>query len=428
LIRFTGRLVALIGTALLSHVAFAGVVGSGAPSSCTEPALAARIAEGGLVTFNCGAGTQSIAFTYTLAIGANNPPVTIDGNDQITFDGTGITTGMLSIFGSATSMPDVTMEHITIANGDITTGLNAGGAIQNFGKLMLDSVVLRNNRSSGSGAIFQEPCTGCLTPLLVATRCVFQNNSTGGGAISIQGGYASIVESTFSGNSAPRAGAIEIYGNSDFKIDASIERCTFSGNSATATLGSGGAVAVELLNPGSVVRIVNDTFTGNTVASGGQGAAIYVAASPVKITNCTIAGNSAGPAGSAVYFAANATSMDNTIIAGNSGGNCAFASGSSFTGGHNLQFGDSTCTGATLSDPHLSPLADNGGATQTMALAAGSPAIDAADTTIAPGIDQRGETRTDGNHDGIVAADIGAFEAAGGSGNAPLQRRRVAHH
>src|SRR5205823_3396656 len=126
------------------------------------------------------------------------------------------------------------------------------------------------------------------------------------------------------------------------------------------------------------------------------------ASGPVTITNCTIFGNTGG----AVYFAAPAIAMNNTIVATNSGGNCVLASGSTFSGGHNLQFGDATCTGATVADPHLLSLADNGGATQTLALGAGSPAIDTADTTIAPATDQRGATRADGDHDGIVAADI----------------------
>lgn len=419
MIRFTGRLLALIGIVLFSHVAFATVVGIGTPSSCTESALASAIPAGGVITFNCGAGQVSIPFTYTLVFVSGNPPVIIDGADRITFDGNGITTGMIALFGGSTSLPDVTFKHLAIINGNITTGLNAGGAIQNFGKLTLDTVTLRANHSSGAGAIFQEPCNDCLTPLLYTMHCLFQDNVTGGGAISIQGGIASIEDSTFLGNSAPSAGAIQVYGNSTFKVDVSIDRCTFISNNAT----SGGAIAIESLNPGSVVRIVNDTFTGNTAGASGHGAAIYASSGPVTITNCTIFGNTGG----ALYFAAPAVAMNNTIIASNSGGNCVL--GSTFSGGHNLQFGDSTCTGATVADPHLLSLADNGGPTQTLALGADSPAIDAADTTIAPAIDQRGATRADGDHDGIVAADIGAYEAAGGTGNPPpSQRRRVVHH
>lgn len=424
--RLTGRISTLLAVLLFSHVTSAAVVGSGTPASCTESALIAAIPNGGVITFNCGGGKVTIPFTFTLVVGSDNPPVSIDGNDSITFDGSGNTDGMIVIFASATALPHVTFKHLVIANGNITTGLNAGGAIQNFGSLTLDNVTLRNNQSSGAGAIFQEPCNGCLTPALYTTECLFQNNSTGGGAISIQGGIAGIEGSTFIGNSAPSAGAIQIYGNADFQIIASIDSCTFVNNAATSY--EGGAIAIELLNPGSVVHIVNDTFTGNSVPSSGIGAAIYSAAAPVDITNCTIAGNNGGTAGGAVYFAANVTKMNNTIVASNSGGNCSFEAGSTFAGGHNLQFGDSTCTGVTVANPLLSPLADNGGSPQTMALGAGSPAIDAADWTIAPFFDQRGFARTDGDHNGKVLPDIGSFEAAGGPGDPTAPKRRAVKH
>jgi predicted outer membrane repeat protein len=408
---------------LLSTSAMAGIVGSGTPSSCTEAALQAQLGIGGTVTFNCGAGAQTIAMPNTLFIGQSNPKTIIDGNDTITLDGAGNTAGMISIAGSSTVLPDVTIRHLTIANGNITTGLNAGGAIQNFGKLTLDTVTLRNSTALGGGAIFQEPCTGCLTPTLTVTHCTFQNNTKS--VISMEGGIATISDSTFTGNSASFAGAIDVYSNSTFTVVVTIERCTFDNNTATA---GGGAIAVDLLNTGSSVVIANDTFTGNSVTDpSGQGSALYISASPVTINNCTIAGNTAPAGHSAIYFDTfkHVTVMNNTIIASNSGGNCAIADGS-LTGGNNLQFGDSTCPGITVANPLLAPLANNGGPTKTMALGAGSPAIDAADTIAAPATDQRGNPRTDGNGDGYVIADIGAFEAPRvGNATAPTRHRAV---
>jgi hypothetical protein len=423
LTRLTGRISTLAVFLLFSHLASATVVGNGFPTSCTETALSAAIQAGGTITFNCGAGPHTIPFTYTLTFGPGDPPVTIEGNDTITFDGTGITTGMIAIFGGAKSLPYVAFRHLTITGGDITTGLNAGGAIQNFGTLALDTVTLRNNHSSGAGAIFQEPCNGCLTPSLFATHCLFQNNVTGGGAISIQGGIASIEQSTFSGNSAPGAGAIQIYGNSTFQVAVRIDNCTFVNNAATSY--SGGAITIESLNPGSTVQFANDTFTGNSVTAPGYGGAIYAGAGPVSITNCTIAGNNGGTAGGAVYFAAPSITMNNTIIASNTGRNCSADSGTTFSGGHNLQFGDSTCTGVTVANPLLGSLADNNSTPQTMALGAGSPAIDAADPGFAPPTDQRGFARTDGDFNGKVLPDIGAFEAPGGAGTPTGAKRRA---
>ena len=99
LARLIGRVSTLLVILLTSHVISAAVVGSGTPSSCSEAALASAIPAGGIVTFNCGAGQVTIPFTFTLVVGSDNPPVIIDGNDSITFDGTGITTGMIAIFG-----------------------------------------------------------------------------------------------------------------------------------------------------------------------------------------------------------------------------------------------------------------------------------------------------------------------------------------
>jgi hypothetical protein len=71
---------------------------------------------------------------------------------------------------------------------------------------------------------------------------------------------------------------------------------------------------------------------------------------------------------------------------------------------------DGSCSAELSGDPNLGPLADNGGATQTMELLAGSPAIDAGNDGLcaaAPvnNLDQRGIARPQGPH-----CDIGAFE------------------
>lgn len=101
----------------------------------------------------------------------------------------------------------------------------------------------------------------------------------------------------------------------------------------------------------------------------------------------------------------------NTIVANNTGvgGNC---SGTITSLGYNLEFGNTcvfTATGdITSTNPLLGPLANNGGTTQTMALQAGSPAINripngtnGCGTTITT--DQRGFIR-------VGPCDIGAFE------------------
>ncbi len=61
------------------------------------------------------------------------------------------------------------------------------------------------------------------------------------------------------------------------------------------------------------------------------------------------------------------------------------------------------------SDPRLGPLGDYGGSTPTHPLL-GGPAIDGGTSASAPPSDQRGVNRQDGNLNGAISYDIGAYE------------------
>ena len=171
---------------------------------------------------------------------------------------------------------------------------------------------------------------------------------------------------------------------------------TFSGNTAAT---NGGALAG--VGP---MTIVNTTFSGNTAAQGGA-LDIWGWYSYVTITNSTITNNTASTTGGGIYdeITVGYINLQNSIVAGNDGGDTA---------------GPITDLGGNLigGDPHLGPLADNGGPTQTHLPLLGSPAIDAGSNTVcaaAPvnNVDQRGITRPiDGDGSGTATCDSGAVE------------------
>ncbi|HEY6539299.1 MAG TPA: choice-of-anchor Q domain-containing protein, partial [Ktedonobacteraceae bacterium] len=101
-----------------------------------------------------------------------------------------------------------------------------------------------------------------------------------------------------------------------------------------------------------------------------------------------------------------------SIVAENSGGDCSNV-GILTDNGYNMD-SDGSCFTASTSkhgNPQLSPLANTGGPTQTMALQQGSPAIDAVPTNvgICPSSDQRGDARPDDPSES--ACDMGADES-----------------
>src|SRR5215472_13855560 len=96
-----------------------------------------------------------------------------------------------------------------------------------------------------------------------------------------------------------------------------------------------------------------------------------------------------------------------SLVATNTSGNCA---GTITDQGFNLDSAN-TCGFSNANhdlvntDPQLGALADNGGPTQTQALASTSPAIEQVPAAMCPTTDQRGVSRSHSNE----ACDMGAF-------------------
>jgi hypothetical protein len=232
-----------------------------------------------------------------------------------------------------------------------------------------------------------------------------------GGAILVLSGFApaalTLTSSTVTGSHGTSGGGIASSGT------LTIIGSTISGNTATSGLGGG------IVITGGTTTLNNTTISGNTAtsAAGGQtqGGGVYVQAGTLNSTNVTIAGNTATLGGGLSRNTSSnpAVTLTHTLIA-NAPNAC---SGTPFSGTINLA-DDATCGFAgSPNNPLLGALANNGGPTDTRALAAGSPAIDAGGTC--PATDQRGVARQG-------ACDIGAFEYVPPGGTAGTARAPAA--
>jgi CSLREA domain-containing protein len=224
------------------------------------------------------------------------------------------------------------------------------------------------------------------------------NAPTGGGAAIPDGAQLNLYDTILDGNTAQRGGAVSNAG------DAAIFYSTLSGNRAS---GAGGGLSVE---PTGNTAVFQSTLAGNSAGSNGGG---VVSGGSLQIQNATIAGNSAA-AGGGLYQESTtsaSTAMWSSILADDAGGACggSIAGIPRSTWSHNLA-DDGSCQFASPSEgtqgnPNLGPLRNNGGPTDTRALAAGSPAINSGDPNLcsSSSIDQRHATV-------VGACDIGAFE------------------
>ena len=155
------------------------------------------------------------------------------------------------------------------------------------------------------------------------------------------------------------------------------------------------------------LMVTNSTFADNTGNGSPGGTIAQIGSGSTVLTNITLSTNDAR---SAIFIFTGTLTLQNSIVVNNGGDSCE---GLTTNGGNNIDNG-TTCgwnsTNGSMSNtaPLLGSLANNGGLTQTMALLAGSPAINGVtynSPNSAPATDQRGVVRPQG-----AGYDIGAYE------------------
>ena len=330
-------------------------------------------------------------------------------------------------------------------------GPGHGGAIYSAGQLEIADSLFRSNSARGG--------EGGLGGASGAAAALGSSGNGGTGAVGAGGaiytvGSIFLNSSTFLGNSV-------LGGHSTNAAGSGRSPVGITGRAGASSFGGG------LFNSG-IGRIVNCTFSTN-IASGGNGG-IGGTATPypgnggaggnawggncyndgtIYATNCTFAagttrfgtGGAKGSGGVLSIDGLRGSSLGdnvantgpvfllkNTLLAYPQ--SSANAYGMIEDGSNNLSSDNSPASfpaDRRNVNPLLVPLADNGGPTLTMALAANSPAIDAGDSSGIMVVDQRGSLRS-----GVV--DVGAFEfqhgltASFGVGKVSISWAYVATH
>lgn len=269
------------------------VIGDGTPAGCTGDAVVAAVADGGVITFDCGPDPVTITLTETAKVfNDRGTRIVIDGGNKVTLSGGGTT----RILYMATCDED---QVYPPGPGDCNT--NPG--IQ----LVVQNLTFIDGSAKGLGDA---------------------NNAGGGGAIYAQGGSLKVVSSRFFNNVCDELGS-DVGGGAIRKLDYLIEPgagparpvwvvdSTFGGEDGFGnSCANGGALS----SIGVSWNILNSLFSYNTAVGhgansgqGGNGGAIYNDGNEIvlNITSSLLENNVANEGGSAVFFVSN--NMTGTI-------------------------------------------------------------------------------------------------------------------
>lgn len=303
--------------------------------------------------------------------------------------------------------------NVTIRNGKA----EVGGGIYNSSKLFAYNCTVTNNMASSGGGISNRDAYASID------RCqINYNRSFEGAGVDVYGSRLELTNSAVTDNvidSPSRVG-----GGLYIQGDATISNSTISNNKngdgiyiqsgslhlASSLISNNQGNGLFVYREDDIV-VDNSTFSGNVV---GIVHMTYPFSHPqsgsLTLQNSTIVDNRYS--GLLSYDQA---TVQNTVIAGTQNDPACNLSYPLTSLGYNLD-NDGTCNLTSPTDkpklnPQLGPLQDNGGTTWTHKPLAGSPLIDAGDNATCPATDQIGQPRPiDGDGDGKVSCDIGAFE------------------
>lgn len=251
----------------------------------------------------------------------------------------------------------------------------------------ISNIKVQNGFGSGGGMLIED-ATVVLNNCQISQNLGSQN--TGAGVLINNDANVTILNSTINNNinSNGIGGGLAVAG---LNSTLTITNCTFSNNVA----GVGGAI--DIITPCNTT--INSTTIANNISQG-NGGGIYLNAGFITLNNSFVGNNDAqNVQNTGNDIRVNPDSTDTRILSAQGHNLFSDSTGFEFAPGANTSGNIFALPGTDLISTALS---DNGGATQTLALTACSPAIDAGSTS-APANDQRGVAR-------VNNPDIGAYE------------------
>lgn len=233
------------------------------------------------------------------------------------------------------------------------TGTNGGGIYSREADLSIYNCRFDTNTVNNGSGIYNY-----LGTIETMNNCHFNGNKNGGGFYSRK--IKGLIDScTFIGNTGSNGGGFHVYTgryrvkNCQFRYNSAstdggaiyqtiasvqIENCSFDSNTVTGTSSRGGAIyAHSYVGFGSIKKIHNSTFKGNTAVH--SGGAIHAPIHNMNISNCTFKGNEATTCplnfgGGALFITGDTMSFSQCAFENNTAdGTAAVSTGSYLRGG-----------------------------------------------------------------------------------------------
>jgi hypothetical protein len=256
------------------------VIGDGTPASCTSAAVVSAVAQGGIITFDCGPDPVTIPMAQTAKIVNNTgPEIVIDGGGKVTLSGQGQrrilymnTCDPAQVWTTPHCQnqdhPRLTIQNLTFQHGNATGETMEGG---------------------GGGAVFvRGGRVKIVNSRFFQNRCDPTGPDVGGGAVRVLSQYDGlpvyVTNSTFGGtealgNECSNGGAISSIGVSWVILNSVISWNDAVGNGANparpGTPGGGSGGGIYLDGNLFTLRIAGSIVQDNRANEGG-GAVFFV--------------------------------------------------------------------------------------------------------------------------------------------------------